>query len=104
MKSEMRTKNVKMAVARIRSLKTTHDRPWRKAKVHKVGIGQGRRTAWRLVEIILGLTSSLHFPDAFVERNVLALSPYIVVPSNSWRFASRCFGKRLGTCDCDWTP
>jgi hypothetical protein len=82
LKPEMRAKNVKMAVARIRSLKTTHDRHWRKAKAHKVGIGQGRRTAWRLVEIVLifGLTSSLHFPDAFVERNVLALSPYIVVP------------------------
>ena len=82
MKPEMRAKNVKMAVARIRSLKTTHDRPWRKAKADKVGIGQGRRTAWRLVEIILifGLTSSLHFPDACVKRIVLALSPYIVVP------------------------
>ena len=79
LKPEMRAKNVKMAVARIRSLKTTHDRP---CKADKVGIGQGRRTAWRLVEIILifGLTSSLHFTDAFVERNVVALSPYIVVP------------------------
>jgi hypothetical protein len=29
-----------MAVAKIRSLKTTHDRPCRKAKAHKVGIGK----------------------------------------------------------------
>jgi hypothetical protein len=50
LKPEMRARNVKMAGVRIRSLKATHDRPWRKAKL---AIGQGRQTAWRLFEIIL---------------------------------------------------
>ena len=40
MKPEMRTKNAKMPVVKIGSLKTTHDRPCRKAKAHKVGIGK----------------------------------------------------------------
>jgi hypothetical protein len=46
LKLDMRAKNVKMVVERIRGLKTAHDRSCRKAKAHKVGIGQGRRTAW----------------------------------------------------------
>ena len=53
MKPEMRARNVKMVVVKIRNLKTPHDRPWRKAKAHKWASGQGRQTAWRLFEIIL---------------------------------------------------